>query len=88
MPDREHEEDRERDEDADREHEAKSCTCALALASQLRVSARAVVVVRAVDRPGVDGRIVLRRDTSGGLGHAGSLVPLSRCFDDTFVGSG
>ena len=76
MPDREHEEDRQRQKDGEREDEAQSRVRLLALAAQLRVSARAVVVVSPVDRFRVDGRLVGNHDAAGGLSHAGSLVPL------------
>ncbi len=88
MPNREHEEDRERDEDADCEREPKVRARFLALSPQLRVTPRAVVMVRTVDRFGIDGRFVGNRDAAGWLGHAGSLVPLSPGFDHTFHGSG
>jgi hypothetical protein len=47
-----------------------------------------VVVVRPVDCFGIDGRILGSRDATGGLGHPGSLVPPSSCFDHTFLGLG
>lgn len=88
MPDGEHEEDRERDEQCDGDDEPQSCACAFPFAPELRVPPRTVVVVRAVDRLGIDGWVLGGRGAGGGLGHAGSLVPLSPCFDHTFVGSG
>jgi hypothetical protein len=76
MPDREHEENRQRQEDGERDDEAQSRVRLLALATQLRVSARAVIVVGPVDRLRVDGRLLGNLDAAGGLSHAGSLVPL------------
>jgi len=88
MPDGEHEEDRERDEHAEHDDEAQTRAGRFALAAHPRVAARSVVVVRAVDRFGVDGRIFGRCDAPRRLGHAGSLVPLPGSFDHTFLGSG
>jgi hypothetical protein len=88
MQDREHEEDRECEQDRKHDREPEVRVRFLALSPQLRVPARAMVVVRAVDRFGIDGRFVGNRDAACGLGHAGSLVPLSPGFDHTFHGSG
>ena len=58
--------DGQADEQSEGDHEAESCARLLALASQLRVPPRAVVVVSAVDRLGVD-----QRGWRGSGSHAG-----------------
>jgi hypothetical protein len=88
VPDREHEEDGEADEQGQRDDKAETRARGLAFSSAPCVAPRAVVVVRAVDRLGVDRRFFGRRDAPRRLSHAGSLVPVRCRFDDTFAGSG
>jgi len=76
MPDRQHEEHRKRDEHAQRDDETQPRAGGLPFASEARVAARTVVVVRAVDRLGVDRRILRSCDAPRWLGHPGSLVPV------------
>jgi hypothetical protein len=78
VPDGEQQEQREAEQQCERDEEAQPSVFLLALASQPRVSPSPVIVVRPIDRLGVDGRLFGRRCDvpSGGLGHAGSLVGL------------
>ena len=70
MPDGEHEEDRQPDEHGEGDDETEPRARLFTLSSQLRVPPRAVVVVGAVDRFRVDGRLLGRGDHAAGwLGH-------------------
>jgi hypothetical protein len=76
MPHREHEDDGENGEKREHEDEAQPRSRLFALAPDPRVAARAVVVVRPVDRLRVDRWIVRSWDRpAGGLGHPSILRP-------------
>jgi hypothetical protein len=78
VPDGEQQEQREPDQQCKRDEEAQPSVFLLTLASQPRVPPSPVIVVRPIDRLGIDGRFFGRRCNvpSGWLGHPGSLVGL------------
>ncbi len=78
VPDGEQQEQREPDQQCERDEEAQPGVFLLPLASQPRVPPSPVIVVRPIDRLGIDRRVLGRRCNvpSGWLGHPGSLVRL------------
>ena len=70
VPDREHEHDPDREEEEHHHREAQRRARLLALAPDARVAARAVVVVRAIDRSWIERRVFGRTlDAAERLGH-------------------